>query len=96
MNSSKFFSNKECEYYPCHKSDEDLNCLFCYCPLYRLEKCPGTYEIIEVKKKDQDGNVVKPVETYQVKSCIDCTFPHKAENYDTIMKLLKFMNENKM
>ena len=41
-----FFSNKKCEYFPCHKvSDEiaekDFNCLFCYCPLYLKEKCPG-------------------------------------------------------
>ena len=87
MNSSKFFSNKECEYYPCHKCDEDLNCLFCYCPLYRLEKCPGNYELIEIKGSG-DGQM------HRIKSCMDCTFPHKAENYDAIMKLLKYMNEN--
>lgn len=33
-NSSKFFSNIECEWYPCHKDIEDLNCLYCYCPIY--------------------------------------------------------------
>ncbi len=34
------FSHKDCEYYPCHKGVPELNCLFCYCPLYFLE-CPG-------------------------------------------------------
>ena len=45
-NSSRFFANKECEYYPCHKSDGDINCLFCFCPLYNME-CPGNYKIID-------------------------------------------------
>ena len=33
-----FFSNKECEYFPCHAGadPENFNCLFCYCPLYAL------------------------------------------------------------
>ena len=33
-----FFSNRECEYFPCHKGadPENFNCLFCYCPLYAL------------------------------------------------------------
>ncbi|MBQ3009245.1 MAG: metal-binding protein, partial [Oscillospiraceae bacterium] len=33
-NSFRFFENRDCEYYPCHKTDHPLNCLFCYCPLY--------------------------------------------------------------
>lgn len=74
-NSSRFFENKECEYYPCHKGVEDFNCLFCYCPLHRLEHCPGTPEFIEVS-----GKVIK--------DCSNCTFPHKPENYDVIMKFL--------
>ena len=39
-----YFSNKECEYFPCHKGadPENFNCLFCYCPLYALgDKCGG-------------------------------------------------------
>ena len=30
-----FYTNKECEYYPCHPVPEgtEFNCLFCYCPL---------------------------------------------------------------
>lgn len=40
----KFFQNKECEYFPCHKvkEAEDFNCLFCYCPLYLKEECGET------------------------------------------------------
>ena len=74
-NSYRFFTNKACEYYPCHKGLEEFNCLFCYCPLYSREKCPGKHEYIEVNGK-------------QIKSCMDCTFPHQPENYDIIIKLL--------
>ena len=33
-----FFSHKNCEFFPCHKTDDpdNFNCLFCYCPLYAL------------------------------------------------------------
>lgn len=41
----KFFSHKQCEYYPCHQLDE-INCLFCYCPLYILKDCKGHYKMI--------------------------------------------------
>lgn len=40
----KFFQNRECEYFPCHKTNdpEHFNCLFCFCPLYALgERCGG-------------------------------------------------------
>jgi len=74
-NSSRFFENKECEYYPCHKGIEEMNCLFCYCPLNGMEHCPGTPEYIEVNGK-------------RIKDCSNCTFPHKAENYDVIIKFL--------
>ena len=37
-NSYRFFENKECKYYPCHKYEE-INCLFCYCPLYNTKEC---------------------------------------------------------
>ena len=74
-NSYRFFENKECQYYPCHKGMEHLNCLFCYCPLYSLEHCPGEYKYIESNGK-------------MIKECSDCTFPHKAENYDVIINFL--------
>ena len=41
----KFFSHKQCEYYPCHPLDE-INCLFCYCPLYILKDCKGNYKTV--------------------------------------------------
>ena len=40
-NSYRFFSNRECQYYPCHEGIEEMNCLFCYCPLYERRHCPG-------------------------------------------------------
>lgn len=59
----KGFTNKECEFYPCHKGvKREFNCLFCYCPLAFLE-CPGPYEVLfydGVKRKD----------------CSNCTLNH--------------------
>ena len=72
-NCSKYFSNIECEYYPCHEGLEEFNCLFCYCPLYRKEHCPGNPKYIESNGK-------------MIKCCDECIFPHKPENYDTIIK----------
>ena len=66
-----FFSNRDCEYFPCHpRADPDnFNCLFCYCPLYLLgEECGGNFRWLE------NG----------VKDCSDCLFPHRRENYDVI------------
>jgi Zn-finger protein len=37
--SYKFFSNKGCQFYPCHDLKE-INCLFCFCPLYRKKYRP--------------------------------------------------------
>ena len=74
-NSYRYFENRECQYYPCHKGAEEINCLFCYCPLYGLEHCPGNYRYIEVNGKT-------------IKECTDCTFPHRAESYDTIIQFL--------
>lgn len=79
-NSDKFFENRECKYFPCHKHDGDFNCLFCFCPLYDLKNCPGDNMIIEKDDK-------------KIKSCINCNYPHKPENYDTIMQLLRYKNE---
>ncbi len=76
-NPSAFFENKECQYHPCHAGLKECNCLFCYCPLYARNPCPGNPTYIH---KD-DGRIIK--------RCTDCTFPHKKENYSRIMKLLK-------
>ncbi len=75
--SYKFFCNKECEYFPCHKTDnpEEFNCLFCYCPLYMLgEDCGGNYTYLP------NG----------IKDCSSCILPHiKEKGYDHIQKKMQ-------
>lgn len=66
----KFFTNTACEYYPCHDIGE-LNCLFCYCPLYTVICSGGS-------PKYKNG----------IRDCSTCTFPHKAENYDAVLRIL--------
>lgn len=75
-NSCRYFENRDCEYYPCHEGIEEMNCLFCYCPLYHMENCPGRPCYAE-----KNGR--------QIKVCTDCTFPHRAENYDRIIELIR-------
>lgn len=75
-NSYRFFENRDCEYYPCHKGAEELNCLFCYCPLYAVENCPGSPAYIESAAG-------------RIKDCSGCTFPHRPENYDRILECMK-------
>lgn len=68
-----FFANRECEYFPCHATDDpdNFNCLFCYCPLYMLgRKCGGKFRY--------NGKGIK--------ICTDCSFPHRRENYPVIVK----------
>ena len=73
--SYRYFKNTDCEYYPCHSSDE-LNCLFCFCPLYRID-CGGNFKMIEGK----DGKLIK--------DCSDCLIPHSEKGYDYIIKKLE-------
>ncbi len=71
-NAHAFFQNRSCEKFPCHRGvcREDFNCLFCYCPLYALgEQCGGNFHYTEKGYK----------------SCADCNYPHKRENYDAIL-----------
>ena len=71
-----FFSNKECEYFPCHKTNDpdNFNCLFCYCPLYALkDKCGGNFRYTDKGIKD----------------CTNCTLPHRRDNYDYIIGKFK-------
>lgn len=71
-----FFQNEKCEMFPCHKTNDrnSFNCLFCYCPLYFLgDKCGGNFKYTEKG----------------IKSCVDCSFPHQKENYDTVNEKLK-------
>lgn len=68
----RFFSHKECEYFPCHPGadPENFNCLFCYCPLYALgENCGGNFTYTEQGYKD----------------CSACLRPHRREGYDGIV-----------
>ncbi|MDD2979052.1 MAG: cysteine-rich small domain-containing protein [Hespellia sp.] len=65
-----FFNHRECEYFPCHLTDnpDEFNCLFCYCPLYMLgEDCGGNYRYV-----------------HGIKDCSACLVPHKKENYGYI------------
>ena len=51
-NSYKYFKNKDCKYFPCHKGlSDDFNCLFCYCPMYSMPNCPGSKTYIEKNGK---------------------------------------------
>lgn len=71
--SFAFFTNKACEYYPCHTmpDGEELNCLFCYCPLYMLgRECGGNYRYLPSGIKD----------------CSNCTLPHQRKSYGYIAK----------
>ncbi len=73
--NSRYFQNKNCEYYPCHPMEE-MNCLFCFCPLYPMEDCGGAYTMIGGK----DGE--------KVKDCSHCCLPHSPEGYDYIISHL--------
>lgn len=67
-----FICHRECEYFPCHKTDhpEDFNCLFCYCPLYALgQDCGGNFTYTE------NG----------IKSCVNCMLPHSLKGYDYVL-----------
>ncbi|MCR5668530.1 MAG: cysteine-rich small domain-containing protein [Lachnospiraceae bacterium] len=75
-NSYRYFENRDCKFYPCHKGLEHQNCLFCYCPMYFLDSCLGNPNYI-----DRDGK--------HIKDCSNCVVPHKSENYDKIMNYLK-------
>lgn len=75
-----FFQNRECEYFPCHKTDrgDEFSCLFCYCPLYALGKnCGGNY------RYTADG----------IKDCSNCLVPHKRENYTYVCTKLREIME---
>ncbi len=70
----KFFSNKKCEYYPCHPlpPGEDLNCLFCFCPLYSRSDCGGDFTILD------NG----------IKDCSECTLVHGISGYSHVISKL--------
>lgn len=73
MEHYKFFQNRECEYFPCHKGadPERFSCLFCYCPLYALgARCGGAFRYNERGIKD----------------CSGCLRPHDPDNYEAILE----------
>lgn len=72
--SHKCFSNKDCQYFPCHNIEDEFNCLFCYCPLYLLENCGGKPIYI-------DNNI---------KDCSNCTIVHSGtKGFDFVNNQLK-------
>lgn len=80
MEHYKFFQNRKCEFFPCHKGveEESFNCLFCYCPLYPLgDRCGGNFCYTESGIKD----------------CSNCLCPHIRGNYDMIMKRMNAVME---
>ena len=75
MADHSFFQNKDCAYFPCHKTCDarEFNCLFCFCPLYALgDRCGGNFIYLD------NG----------IKDCSACLKPHKRENYELIMQQL--------
>ena len=74
-NSYRFFENRDCDYFPCHRGLDAFNCLFCYCPFYLWDYCPGAPNYL-------------PVKGCFIKDCSNCTYPHVPAHYDDIMKRL--------
>ena len=72
MEHYKFFQNRACEFFPCHKgvTQDEFNCMFCYCPLYALgDRCGGKFCYTEGGVKD----------------CSNCLRPHIRSSYDSIL-----------
>ena len=68
MKKAFFFQHRECEYFPCHETDDvsSFNCLFCYCPLYPLGRdCGGRYDYTPAGVKD----------------CSRCLLPHLPDSF---------------
>lgn len=79
--SFRWFSNRTCEYFPCHKGadPEQFNCLFCYCPLYTLgDRCGGAFVYTE------EG----------IKDCSGCLLPHSPGGYDHIISRFPLILEH--
>ena len=49
----KFFQHKDCEFFPCHKTNkpEDFNCLFCYCPLRSATNAAETFSTLKMDSR---------------------------------------------
>ena len=78
----KFFTNDECEYFPCHETDnpKSFNCLFCFCPAYALgNQCGGNF------RYDNDEGI---------KDCSDCMIPHGKNSYELMTEKIKVIIQN--
>ncbi|MBN2898664.1 MAG: cysteine-rich small domain-containing protein [Clostridia bacterium] len=76
----KFVQNSNCEFFPCHKVEDEskFNCLFCYCPLYMLgEDCGGNYTY------GDNG----------IKDCSHCLVPHSPGGYTHVMSKMGLVIE---
>ncbi|MFO0754283.1 MAG: cysteine-rich small domain-containing protein [Thermodesulfovibrionales bacterium] len=74
--TSEFFSNHTCKYFPCHETDsKQFNCIFCYCPMYFVPNCLGRPRFITSNNK-------------MVKDCSACDYPHRPENYRKVISYL--------
>ena len=79
-NSSEYFCNSSCRYFPCHEGadPEYFNCLFCYCPLYTLgSSCGGSFRYLDSGIKD----------------CSACLLPHSRGGYKIINGKCKLLAE---
>lgn len=56
--SSKFFSNYFCEYYPCHSINQ-LNCLTCFCPLYHICGSKDCINCVEPHKLENYDTIIE-------------------------------------
>jgi Zn-finger protein len=71
-----FFENRQCEFFPCHEGLKEINCLFCFCPVYADWNCPGKWSLT----------------SEDVKDCSKCTKLHRRSGYSKLMKHLKWYN----
>lgn len=80
-NNWRYFCNKECEYFPCHTTNNEdndfdlrlgFNCKYCFCPLYKDDDCGGNYTILP------NG----------IKDCSNCLIPHY--NWEHVERRLGF------
>ena len=73
----KFYQNRKCEYFPCHKleNEDKFNCLFCFCLLFMLKSdCGGKFKY-----------------TNGYKDCSDCKLPHSKNAYSRIMSKMELV-----
>jgi Zn-finger protein len=72
--SYKFFQNKQCVYFPCHKgiSTDKFNCMYCFCPQYLIKDCIG--------KPKWVGHFNK------IKDCSNCLVNHGPNSYEAIVE----------